>query len=146
MLNRVAVYTDRIEIFISLLPYEDANAEMLITNEDLAAYGILENTDNEKIAHTSDFPSEKTSGDSNGTRTHVSGVRGHRTNHYTIEPFDCLIILAQNAAFCNCFVSTFAHRRKQVLCCSVNQPFCPSAFQYICVLYYTFALFAIDLT
>ena len=54
MLNRVAVYTDRIEIFISLLPYEDANAEMLITNEDLAAYGILENTDNEKTSGEAD--------------------------------------------------------------------------------------------
>lgn len=63
LLNRVVVYTDRIEIFINLLPYEDANAEMLITNEDLATYGILENSDNEKIAHTSDFPSEKTSGE-----------------------------------------------------------------------------------
>lgn len=63
LLNRVVVYNDRIEIFINLLPYEDANAEMLITNEDLATYGLLENVDNEKIAHTSDFPSEKTSGE-----------------------------------------------------------------------------------
>lgn len=64
LLNRVVVYNDRIEIFINLLPYEDANAEMLITNEDLATYGLLENEENEKIAHTSDFPSDKTFGDS----------------------------------------------------------------------------------
>lgn len=68
LLNRVVVYNDRIEIFINLLPYENANAEMLITNEDLATYCLLENEENEKIAHTSDFPSDKTFGERANTR------------------------------------------------------------------------------
>ena len=68
LLNRVVVYNDRIEIFINLLPYEDAAAEMLITNEDLATYGLLENEENEKIAHTSDFPSDKTIGETSYAR------------------------------------------------------------------------------
>ena len=69
LLNRVVVYKDRIEIFINILPYEDAAAEMLITNDDLATYGLLETDDNEKIAPKDDFPSDNSIGTPSGTRT-----------------------------------------------------------------------------
>ena len=62
LLNRVVVYKDRIEIFINILPYEDAAAEMLITNDDLSTYGLLETDDNEKIAPKDDFPSDNSIG------------------------------------------------------------------------------------
>ena len=70
LLNRVIVYKDRVEIFVNILPYEDATAELLITNEDLTTYGLLETSENEKIALSSDFPSDNSAGTPDGNRTH----------------------------------------------------------------------------
>ncbi len=70
LLNRVIVYKDRVEIFVNILPYEDATAELLITNEDLTTYGLLETSENEKIALSSDFPSDNSAGTPGGNRTH----------------------------------------------------------------------------
>ena len=47
-------------IFVNHLPTANTDIALQITDKDLATYGLLENYDNEKIAHTSDFPSDKT--------------------------------------------------------------------------------------
>ena len=77
LLNQVIVYKDRVEIFINILPCEDASADLLITNEDLETYGLLETSENGEIAREGDFPSEKTIGLPVGTRTRNNAVGGH---------------------------------------------------------------------
>lgn len=44
-----------VETFINILPYENVNAKMSITNDDLSAYGLLEAVENKKTAQICDF-------------------------------------------------------------------------------------------
>ena len=63
LLNRVIVYKDRVEVFLNLLPINDMNSDLQITDEDIESCGLLEPTQKEKVAQKSDFPSEKNFGD-----------------------------------------------------------------------------------
>ena len=76
LLNRVIVYKDRVEVFLNLLPINDMNSDLQITDEDIESCGLLEPTQKEKVAQKSDFPSEKNFGDPIGTRTRVTAVKG----------------------------------------------------------------------
>ena len=83
LLNRIIVYKDRVEIFINLLPVANTNIDLQITNKDLTTYSLLETNSNEKIALTSDFPSDKTLGAPKETRTPNLSVRSRTL--YPIE-------------------------------------------------------------
>lgn len=85
LLNRVVVYKNRVEIFINILPFEDSAADMLITNEDLSTYGLLEINEKEKVAQTSDFPSDNSVGTPGGNRTHNGPLGGGCYIHLTTE-------------------------------------------------------------
>lgn len=63
LLNRVIVYKDRVEVFLNLLPINDMNSDLQITDEDIESCGLLEPTQKEKVAQKSDFPSEKNFGE-----------------------------------------------------------------------------------
>ena len=76
LLNRVIVYKDRVEVFLNLLPINDMNSDLQITDEDIESCGLLEPTQKEKVAQKSDFPREKNFGDPTGTRTRVTAVKG----------------------------------------------------------------------
>ena len=84
VLNRVVVYKDRVETFINILPYEDAIAEMSITNDDLSAYGLLEATESVKTAQNDGIPSDISAGTPKGNRTPDYTVRGCRLNRLTM--------------------------------------------------------------
>lgn len=86
LLNRVVVYKDRVEIFMNLLPFSGANAELQITDKDLETYGLLEIGHKEKVAHLSDFPSEKMIGDPEENRTPVTAVKGRCLDRLTTGP------------------------------------------------------------
>ncbi len=85
LLNRIIVYKDRVEIFINLLPVANTNIDLQITNKDLATYGLLETNSNEKIALTSDFPSDKTLGAPSETRTLDPMIKSHFKEFFNLK-------------------------------------------------------------
>ena len=81
-----------VETFINILPYEDATAEMSITNDDLA-YGLLEAAENEKTAQIGDFVRQSSQssndvvvGSPEGNRTPDTAVKGRCLNRLTTGP------------------------------------------------------------
>lgn len=86
LLNRIIIYKNRVEVYVNILPLEDSCADLLITDEDLVAYGLLEPNENEKIAHTGDFPTDISFGSPMGNRTPDSAVRGRRLDRLTMRP------------------------------------------------------------
>ncbi len=88
VLNKVIVYNNRVEVFVNILPFEDASAEMMISSQDLTDYGLLEPNEKRNIAQIGDIPSENAFGDPYGIRTHDTAVRGRCLNHLTKGPFN----------------------------------------------------------
>lgn len=85
LLNRIVVYKDRVEVFVNILPLENSSADLMITDADLATYELLESNENEKIAHTSDFPSDNSVGTPAGNRTRNGPLGGGCYIHLTTE-------------------------------------------------------------
>ena len=82
-----------VETFINILPYEDATAEMSITNDDLSVYGLLEAAENEKTAQIGDFVRQSSQSSSDivvgspeGNRTPDTAVKGRCLNLLTTGP------------------------------------------------------------
>jgi len=63
LLRYIIVYKDRLEIFINVLPLADSTEDLLITDEDLTTYGLLEPNENQKTADNDGFPSENSFGE-----------------------------------------------------------------------------------
>ena len=77
LLRYIIVYKDRLEIFINVLPLADSTEDLLITDEDLTTYGLLEPNENQKTADNDGFPSENLIGDPSAARTRDTMIKSH---------------------------------------------------------------------